>query len=369
MPSFDRRIVRRYARWPMIYKVLAGSLITLVPPLLITVVLGRQGLLETLSPAAVGLYGVGVVAVALYLNHASLRVLFRPLFQLMETVRRLQEGDYRARARGITGDQELARVGSILNRVLDNLEQSRRFTSSRTLQALERERKRIARELHDETSQALTTLIINLEISLSSLGEWVDDGHADPDRLRSLQQRLKDTRDLTETALEEIRKLIFDLRPSILDDLGLVPAMRWYAMNKLESLGMDCRFDVQGSDERLPADTEVALFRIFQEAITNTIKHADAHLVVINLKLSSDRVVLRVADDGSGFEPQGRESPYAGLGLFGMQERASLLGGTFEVHSTPGQGTEVIAEIPHPGAMHNSEGRCLREAHNPGASR
>ncbi|MFO8060836.1 MAG: sensor histidine kinase [Bacillota bacterium] len=343
-----RLIVKRYARWPMIYKVMVGSLITLTPPLLITVVLGRQGWLERTSTPLLAVYTAGVIALALYLNYISLRVLFRPLFQLMETVHRLQEGDYRARARGITGDQELARVGSILNEVLDNLERSRRFTSSRTLHALERERKRIARELHDETSQALTTLIINLEISISSLQELTEGADVSDDSWKPLRQRLTDTRNLTESVLEEIRKLIFDLRPSILDDLGLVPAMRWYAMNKLESLGVDSRFEVQGSDERLPADTETALFRIFQEAITNTIKHADADLVVIALKLSREAVVLRVSDDGVGFAPQAAGNPYSGLGLFGMQERASLLGGTLEVNSKPGEGTEIIVRIPHP---------------------
>lgn len=352
MQSLRGWLTKRYARWPMMFKVMVGSLITLIPPLLIIFVLGRQGWLYRASLEVTGAFLLVVLGVVLYLHHVSLRLLFQPLFQLMDTVSRLQKGDYRARAPYITGDRELAQVGGVLNQVLDNLDRSRKYTSSRTLQALERERRRIGRELHDETSQALTTLIINLEVAIDALSEKKVDGGETTDSLGSVRTRLVNTRDLTESTLEEIRKLIFDLRPSILDDLGLIPAMRWYAMNKLEPLGIDSRFDVQGSGERLPPDTETALFRIFQEALTNIIKHAEASLVVSAIKVSSDAVALEVIDDGVGFEPDDREdgSAYAGLGLFGMQERAKLLGGTFSVRSRPGVGTRISVEIPRPDA-------------------
>lgn len=352
-------LLKRYARWPMMFKVMLGSLITLIPPLLIIFVLGRQGWLYSASVEVAAAFLVVVLGVVLYLHLMSLRVLFQPLLRLMDTVSRLQKGDYRARAPYITGDRELAQVGGVLNQVLDNLERSRKYTSSRTLQALERERRRIGRELHDETSQALTTLIINLEVTIDALSRIKVSEEA-AECLASVRRRLVSTRDLTESTLEEIRKLIFDLRPSILDDLGLIPAMRWYAMNKLEPLGVDSRFDVQGGDDRLPPDTETALFRIFQEALTNIIKHAEASLVISSIKVSSDTVALEVVDDGVGFEPDDRQNgaAYAGLGLFGMQERAKLLGGTLDVQSKPGEGTRVNVEIPRPDA---AEPRVRRE--------
>jgi len=346
------RLLHRYARWSMIYKVLVGSLITLMPPLLMTLVLGRRGRIAQFSAEELAVFGVVILGGLAYLNYVSLRILFRPLFQLMDTVSRLQEGDYRARAPVITLDRELSRVGGILNLVLDNLDRSRRYTASRIMNALERERKRIARELHDETSQALTTLIINLEVAMSSLESLDELSGSAVEKVESVVETLSGTRDLTETTLEEIRKLIFDLRPSILDDLGLVPAMRWYAMNKLEADRIDTRFDVQvEQNDRLPPDAETALFRIFQEAITNLMKHAEAGSVEVEMKMSKSAVMLRVRDDGVGFDPDDPSSAKeeGGLGLFGMHERANLLGGSCEIISAPDEGTEIRVEIARPG--------------------
>ncbi len=351
MSDFMPPFLRRYARWSMIYKVLIGSLITLMPPLLMTLILGRRGVIARFSTGEMVLFGVVVLGSLAYLNYVSLRVLFQPLFQLMDTVGRLQEGDYRARAPVITLDRELSRVGGILNLVLDNLDRSRRYTASRIMEALERERERIARELHDETSQALTTLIINLQVAMSSLQNLDDLDEGAREKLRSVCSKLSATCELTEDTLEEIRKLIFDLRPSILDDLGLIPAMRWYAMNKLESDEVEARFDVQVNDsDRLPPDAETALFRIFQEAITNLIRHAGASRVDVRMKMSDSTLILEVCDNGAGFHPDSAASAEkeGGLGLFGMKERANLLGGSCAIDSSPGEGTAIRVEIPRP---------------------
>lgn len=204
------------------------------------------------------------------------------------------------------------------------------------LTAHEDERRRIARELHDEAGQALTALIVNLELAAQE---------SSPDRLRG---QLAQLRDLAERTLGEIRRLIYDLRPSILDDLGLAAALRWYAKNLLDPRGIAWALSVSGISGRLPAGLETVAFRLVQEALTNVLRHSEASKVSISVDAAGRELRVRIEDNGRGFDPR-RPRPTGrsgGFGLLGMQERVELVGGRWEVQSTPGVGTVVSAALP-----------------------
>jgi signal transduction histidine kinase len=214
--------------------------------------------------------------------------------------------------------------------------------------AQEEERKRIARELHDETSQDLATFLLSAETSASGASGTLREGFL---RMKAIANR----------ALDSIHRLIYDLRPSVLDDLGLSSALRWVAENRIESLGIDLAFNVIGVERRLEPLNEIALFRIGQEAISNIVRHAEANAVRITLEYGADVIRLEVEDNGKGFQPErvlttGEKS----LGLLGMRERASLIGGHLSVVSTPESGTLVRVEIPvnkHPGSEVGNHGK------------
>ncbi len=210
---------------------------------------------------------------------------------------------------------------------------------SSVINAQEEERKRIARELHDEYGQTLTGLIMNIE-SLESM--------TSPKRAQ-LKEKLGNAKATVIHALEELRRLTLDLRPSALDDLGLVAASRAYAQTYLEAVGVQVEFENKGLSKRLAPVVETALFRIIQEAINNIAKHAEAHNVRIQLEAKGGKITAIVEDDGRGFDVDkvfssgGRAQS---LGLLGIRERAALLGGTFNINSQVGQGTRLTVEIP-----------------------
>lgn len=207
------------------------------------------------------------------------------------------------------------------------------------ISAQEEERRRIARELHDETSQNLSVLAMGLETA-SAVPAGEAPTHA----------KLSGLKDLAVKTLDGVHRLVYDLRPSVLDDLGLPAGLRWYAESRLEPLGVRVSLMVTGEERRLPAELETALFRIGQEAITNIARHAGATNVFLGLGFHDDRVTLEVEDDGEGFDTAA-DRPHNGghgWGLLGMRERATLFGGSLEIVSTPGTGTRVEVSIPAP---------------------
>ena len=207
----------------------------------------------------------------------------------------------------------------------------------KVISAQEDERKRLARELHDETSQTLSALAMKIETALTA---WP----SEPGR-----ERLVEARALTVRTLEELHRLIFDLRPSVLDDLGLLSAIRWYAERPLEPRGVAVRCEFSGFWRRLMPELETALFRVVQEAITNIAKHSGAETVLIQCLERDDRIAIEIEDDGQGFSPESLPPPAArerGLGLLGMRERIQLFGGTIEIDSAPGSGTRIVVSVP-----------------------
>ncbi|MBC7235822.1 MAG: PAS domain S-box protein [Chloroflexi bacterium] len=220
-------------------------------------------------------------------------------------------------------------------------EQGLHVLSARLLDAQEAERQRISRELHDEMGQALTAMSIDLGRLEKKLP-----AHPDPE----VGSLLKESRDVADQLLSRVRELSLALRPLMLDDLGLVPALRWHLNRYTERLGIPIDLEVSALPEiRLPHRVEIALYRIVQEALTNIARHAQASQVTVQLTYRADRVTLRIEDDGQGFDLHqvaSREPWARGTGLLNIEERVSCLGGRFSILSHPGGGTRLVVEIP-----------------------
>jgi PAS domain S-box-containing protein len=214
--------------------------------------------------------------------------------------------------------------------------------SRRLVEAEEVERRRIARELHDEIGQTLTAVKINLQALQLP---------ADP---AELGPRLAKSIKIAEQALQQVRNLSLDLRPSLLDDLGLVATLRWYVDRQAQWGGFTAQFIAEPSEIDLPPELEIVCFRVVQEALTNVIRHAAARRVVVELRQHGTELALTVGDDGVGFETQvalERAVGGASMGLLGMQERVLLAGGQIDIESTPGHGAEIRVRFPLPSGI------------------
>jgi signal transduction histidine kinase len=229
-------------------------------------------------------------------------------------------------------------AGEAIERRLGALAQSNAQLQKLTalvIDAQEDERRRIARDLHDGTAQALTTVLVQLRLLARA---------AESDAMRT---GLLETLELTTAILDGVRLIARDLRPSTLDDLGLVPAVESYAHEFGERWAIEVSTSVTGIRDRLDRDQEVVLYRIIQEALTNVARHASATRVEIDLREDTGRVIASVHDNGVGFVPPGPTDPEdRRLGLLGMQERAQLAGGHVEIRSAPGDGATVTAVVP-----------------------
>jgi signal transduction histidine kinase len=248
----------------------------------------------------------------------------RTISRLNRYRRLLEERTRRAQA-----EEEVARHRRDLQRL-----------SAQLMSAQEAERARLARELHDELGQALTAVSLNLAEVLKGLPS---------EAIPRLGEKLVEARSLTDQALDLVRRMALDLRPGILDDLGLVAALRWHLNRWTKTSDVEADFHVVNADTRLDPEVETALYRIVQEAMTNVAKHAQATKVRVCLERKSSAIVASVEDNGRGFaamEPSARETPEHGVGLLGMRERVALLGGEFNLRSRPGHGTQLSVVIP-----------------------
>jgi len=218
--------------------------------------------------------------------------------------------------------------------------------SARLLDIQEEERRRLSRGLHDEIGQTLTAL--RIEIS-NALGKA-----AAPE----VRERLERARGLSERCVQTIRDIALVLRPALLDDLGLAPALQWQVEDFGRRSGMAADFRDCGVDEDLPDLLKTCVFRVLQEALNNCEKHSGATQVHVVLRQTPEAISLEVRDDGRGFAPgePGAAVSAAGLGMLGMRERASRLGGTLKVDSAPGHGTRIVLEIPYAAAAGNVDG-------------
>jgi signal transduction histidine kinase len=202
----------------------------------------------------------------------------------------------------------------------------------RVVAGQELERQRLARELHDETGQALTSILLGLKN--------MEEAKSDDDVRRSVLE----LRELVVSTLHDVRRLAVELRPKALDDFGLVPALARLAETFAEQTNVDVQVEAALGDSRLPGEAETALYRIVQEALTNVIKHANARMVSVVLTRKGEAVVVVIEDDGRGFDP--KTDHVEGLGLLGMRERIALVGGRLSVESAPDRGTTLAVEVP-----------------------
>lgn len=283
--------------------------------------------------------GISSLALSIAMNH----LVIKKLRYFVEAVSLFGQGHFH---RKITfkGDDEIKRLAVTFNlmakKLAEKMRQERKYLSQ-IIETQENERRRISRELHDEIGQALTAIKFNLDMLEKEL----------PKDLPALTERLEETKSLSRQTLAAMRQLSLDLRPTMLDDLGLVPTLRWYIQNFSNRMNIPSRFEAIGFDGKLPAPIETALYRIIQEALSNIAKHAEADRVEISLEKRDSTLYASVIDDGKGFDLERvlhPESPERGFGIIGMQERVSLLGGRLDIHSKPGAGTYIRIELPCP---------------------
>lgn len=230
----------------------------------------------------------------------------------------------------LTGD--VAKMESDLE-----MAQSRQMLGLKIIQAQEEERKRVARDIHDGPAQSMANVVMRSEIVERLLQKTL---------VNEAQEQLRELKEIVRESLADVRRIIFDLRPMALDDLGLVPTLRKFIEHFQIRYNLNTGLVVSGQEYTMPSTLNVALFRLIQESLVNAAKHAQASYVEVKLQFSTDNIKVYVKDDGIGYQPtaEGKEHHY---GIMGMQERTELLEGIMEINSQPNQGTEVYFYIPY----------------------
>jgi len=338
------RLLKPILALPVFYKVLiANSLIIFIGASGGTWLAANLNHSTYATPTSLVIFVAFGWLISIALNFVVLQFAFHPLISLGKVMNRVQGGDRTIRAPLTGTDPQADGLAQTFNVMLEAIDESSRQRASQIINAQEEERKRIARELHDETSQVLTSLLISLAILEESI------------QTEEARKRISDTRTLAHQTLRAIRSLSIDLRPSALDDLGLLPALRWYLKEYQQKCPIAVEFHASGLKDRLPTEMETALYRIVQECLTNTARHSHAQHVTVSLREDVDAVYGTIEDDGEGFDysallkiPANERGLGRGLGLTGMRERADLLNGELELHTAPGQGTRVEVCIPLP---------------------
>jgi signal transduction histidine kinase len=264
----------------------------------------------------------------------------RPIQRLTLDAQRIARGDLREPI-GPAGVDEIGQLAHALERMRQSLVQDELLGRllKKVIGAQEDERKRIARELHDETSQQLTALGMQIDLI----------GRAVPTAPEVASTRLQEAKALVGRMIDDLHRVIYDLRPSMLDDLGLLPAIRWYAERRLVSGGITVQFEFPDAPIDLSGEARTAVYRVVQEALSNVERHAHAETVLVACDVTGNQLTVEIEDDGLGFDPEEMKQPREsgqGLGLLGMRERLSLIGGSCRIESQPGQGTRILVQVP-----------------------
>lgn len=327
----SNKLVAAFLRVPLFWKILLANAV------IVTAVVLACDALQPVDATFGLVLGAGL-AVSMLANAAILRLALRPLADLATTAARVSGGDVAARVpTSPLADRQLEELRQTFNSMLESgtvYRQRLREVAARALAATEEERKRIARELHDGIAQSLAALRIRLRVARS----MQDDG-ARKELLEQISAEMGE-------AMEELRRIARGLRPPALDMLGLGPAIESHARNIADATGMalDLRLDDIG--HRLTSDAELALYRVVQEALSNVARHSGADTFRVRLAAADNHVFASVEDNGRGFDVGEAMSDRGGLGLFGMQERASYVGGSVEIESEPGTGARVHVLVP-----------------------
>ena len=300
------------------------------------VVLGAASVILLLSPVTVSspvrwrevvILGVGTVAI-LGVNAAILRRAFAPLERLTSAMTHVEPVAMTGRLPVYGDDREVVELTAAFNDMLDRLQAERRESVRRSLEAQEGERHRVAQELHDEVGQTLTAMLLRIERAKRAKDD-------------DLQDQLEELRASVRASLDDIRRIAQRLRPELLDDLGLRSALLALADRIAEHADLEVSARVTSDIDELDAESELVVYRVAQEALTNAVRHAHAKRVTLSLRDSDGARLLEVGDDGvglNGYRP--------GAGIAGMRERALLIGADLEVTGRAGGGTTVRLTIP-----------------------
>lgn len=306
----------------------------------------RLGMSETSINTAIAKYirnvliwVVLILVLGLSIAYGLAIVLTKPVSQLAEAARSIGRGDFKWQSSIWVGD-EIGTLGTAFHEMSEELKQKEQVRTqllARVINAQEEERRRIARELHDETGQALTSLIVGLKF-IEDSAETIQ-----------IRKKTAELRALTAQTLGDVHHLATELRPSILDDIGLVAAIQRYTKDYSAKMNVPVDTQVTGfRTQRLPPEVEVTVYRVIQEALTNIAKHAEANNVSVVLRYENSLLAVVIEDDGKGFDVNRVLNTRNGdrLGIYGMYERASLIRGNLIIESQPGAGTTIFLQIP-----------------------
>ena len=278
---------------------------------------------------------IGILALAIVLtfcvNLWMLQKRFDPLERLVDQIEAFDPSDTAGFDLGDGRTAEIDRLAASFRSLLRRVDDERRRSGKLVLRGQEEERRRFARDLHDEVNQALTGILLRLE----ALAQDVP-----PDQ----RPQVAELKELTGQAMDELLRLARQLRPAALDDHGLAPAIEAQARGFVERTGIDAHVAIEGDPNRLDEETQIVVYRVAQEALSNAAQHARPSRIDIELSTGDSAVELRVRDDGDGFDPLAVEP--GGLGLDGMAERARLAGGALDLRSRHGAGTELTLRLP-----------------------
>jgi two-component system sensor histidine kinase UhpB len=315
----------------LLTQVLAVNILLIAGTVILTMVAVNARIGSIVRGREAMVVGLAVVATLLG-NWLVLRTRFKPLDQLISAMERTDLASPREPWRpSRTDSSEVMRLEIAFERMIDRLEAQRRAAGRAAVQAQERERRRIAQDLHDEVNQALTAVSLRLQASIERA----------PAELR---RELNETKRLASQAMEELLALARHLRPAVLDDHGLLPALHSQVRDFAEQTGISATFNTRGPVPSLSPEEQLVIYRVTQEGLSNVAQHAEASRVDVELSFIGS-TVLRISDDGQGFSEMMGANGNGGLGVSGMRERALLIGGHLSLWSASGQGTRVELTI------------------------
>ena len=278
------------------------------------------------------------ILAVLVLHLVVIGVALRPIQDLEAVASRVWKGDFAARVeQSAVADDQVLRVGAMFNLLLDGLVADRarmRALAAEVIEVGDRERAALARELHDSTAQRLAALMLQVSAAARDA--------KDP----ALAARLAEIRDAAEEVTEEVRLLSHTVHPRVLDDLGLVPALRKLARDSSAGTGVDIDVEASTDGADIPHPVAATLYRVAQEAVRNAVRHAAPHRVRVVLHQMNGAATLEILDDGKGFDLQEAERRRPGMGLLSMRERVSLVDGELSIRTAPGDGTAISATVP-----------------------
>jgi signal transduction histidine kinase len=327
----NRRSIRLAAlRVPLVVKLVGANLA--IVALLIAI---RTGLAHSS-----GIVLDTAIVLALALHVVLVLIALRPIRDLETVAERVWQGDFGARVeRSTIADQEVLKIGAMFNILLDGLVSDRarmRALAAEVIDVGDRERAVLARELHDSTAQRLAALLLQLSAAARDCTD------------RALAARLSEMRDVAQEITEEVRMLSHTMHPHVLDDLGLVAALRKLARESSTGAGIDIDVDADEVTQRFSPSVESVLYSVAQEAVRNATRHAAPRRVWLTLHADETSAQLEVHDDGHGFDFRAveKKGTAGGMGLLSMRERVALVDGSLEVKTAPNNGTTIVATVP-----------------------